>query len=433
MLNLQFEGQMRTAGALALLLALLAATRASDWAPHVPPGPARPSWFEGWFLRVTPLAPANAHISSFALIIGHLPHGRPGWYTSLVQMQLQATDAGAPLVVANTSMVLQVQVPSGGGPPTHDPRPASPPRFAVVSAGSEALRLVVDGDSCSLRARLPGGLSISIDCAGPPLEYGPGGESPEGAAAALPEPLVSLHWAVRSLATCVAFQLRRPGRLPLSGAGLAHLEGNWGRRFPAAWHWAQGVAPAACPTAAADAHPGASAGAVSGDAHPACTSVGAAAATAAAGASAFVLVGSKVPSGLVPECLSPRLWLLGVWSAGRRHERRRRRRPCPAKRAAMLPLCGEGSSCAHARLATPEVCLALDPAPGGPLSTHMTPSFTLRRTTALAMWQSAPTSRSAGAGCTYALRRRHPRSARHCCARRLPATLAAVLPGCCHD
>ena len=56
-------------------------------------------------------------------------------------------------------------------------------------------------------------------------------------------PAVPLHWYIHSLsAKVLTCRFQSPeGRVIKASSGLAHLEKNWGRAFPKAWVWAQGV------------------------------------------------------------------------------------------------------------------------------------------------------------------------------------------------
>ena len=133
--------------------------------------------------------------------------------------------------------------------------------------------------------------------------------STAGFAAAVPAALTGLHWFVHSLATPMRFSLCQPGVPVVHGAAVAHFEKNWGRSFPSAWIWAQGLN-LSSPLAAA---PGSTAGSAAGSSSGGGGGGGGGGAARESGVhAAFALAGGKLPTPLVPEAWMPTLWLLGV-------------------------------------------------------------------------------------------------------------------------
>jgi hypothetical protein len=61
---------------------------------------------------------------------------------------------------------------------------------------------------------------------------------PAGAAGSAP--VMPLHWFVPSLKTPVSYTVRTK-QGTFQGTGYAHIEKNWGKAFPKAWMWAQGI------------------------------------------------------------------------------------------------------------------------------------------------------------------------------------------------
>jgi hypothetical protein len=90
----------------------------------------------------------------------------------------------------------------------------------------------------------------------------------------------------------MSYSLVQGGAAAVHGAAAAHMEKNWGRSFPGAWYWAQGVQ--------LEGSQGGGGGA------------------APAARAAFALAGGKPPAPLVPQRLVPPMWLLGVRTASRR-------------------------------------------------------------------------------------------------------------------
>ncbi|EFN53194.1 hypothetical protein CHLNCDRAFT_137022 [Chlorella variabilis] len=143
-----------------------------------------------------------------------------------------------PAVYSRTSLRLTITT-GGGHPVTADPAISSPPHFQLEAADGSLL-LSMSREHCQLHARFHGACLIAR-CTGPPQPWSASGLGPEGFAAAVPAALTGLHWFVHSLATPMRFSLCQPGVPVVHGAAVAHFEKNWGRSFPSAWIWAQGL------------------------------------------------------------------------------------------------------------------------------------------------------------------------------------------------
>ena len=76
---------------------------------------------------------------------------------------------------------------------------------------------------------------------GSPKPWGPDGEGPEGWIDHVP--FLPLHWFVYSLGSVINYNWLNDdtGELLRGRKGLAHQEKNWGKGFPPAWIWAEGV------------------------------------------------------------------------------------------------------------------------------------------------------------------------------------------------
>lgn len=62
---------------------------------------------------------------------------------------------------------------------------------------------------------------------------------PAGVAGFLP--MLPLQWFVVSTKTEVTYRITKPDGTKIQGQGFAHIEKNWGKTFPQAWMWIQGI------------------------------------------------------------------------------------------------------------------------------------------------------------------------------------------------
>lgn len=156
---------------LAALAACLAASRASQWDPHSPSGLG----FEGWFLRLT-VTSLDAGSSAgrraptaLTVIVGGAPAAAAN--RTLAALAVQTADGAAGATFEQLDLQLSVRVPAGS-------TVTSPPRMWVTADdGSFAWR--VEGDACSLTARLRGA-ELRAHCEGPPVPWSADGLGPEG-------------------------------------------------------------------------------------------------------------------------------------------------------------------------------------------------------------------------------------------------------------
>ncbi len=139
----------------------------------------------------------------------------------------------------------------GGRNVTREPDWRTPPAFTWrAEGGGGSLAAVVEGRRMLLRAEVGGGaakLWCEVEVAD--WVYDGGVARPHSWTDVAPG--VRLHWYVHALAapvTHLRLELPAQGRVLEARRGNAHLEKNWGSRFPHAWLWAQGsarLAPAA--------------------------------------------------------------------------------------------------------------------------------------------------------------------------------------------
>ncbi|KAL4431637.1 hypothetical protein ABPG77_001479 [Micractinium sp. CCAP 211/92] len=264
-------------------------------------------------------------VASLSLIIGSQPNSPPSWDKAMMSLTVLNSSGPEPAPATYTTKGLSLSITGpGGAAATSAPDFAAPPQLAISSADGSLL-LSMDGDGCRLFARFRGqnadgedmeivgseadkpDVVLTAECVGPPVPWDSSGYGPESCAARLPTSVIGIHWFVFSLATPLKFCMELAGRPAVCGTALAHFEKNWGRTFPAGWHWAQGV----------NASGGHSIrGAPAGSQQPPSPPPMAPAAPRGMHA-AFALAGGRLPSPLVPEKLLPDLWLLGVRTPSR--------------------------------------------------------------------------------------------------------------------
>eukprot|EP00455_Lapot_gusevi_P046699 TRINITY_DN618_c0_g1_i1.p1 TRINITY_DN618_c0_g1~~TRINITY_DN618_c0_g1_i1.p1 ORF type:complete len:363 (-),score=111.40 TRINITY_DN618_c0_g1_i1:166-1254(-) len=209
------------------LVLLVAVCSANQWSAHV--RDATP-WFEGWYIRIT--APEG----SYGLIFGSYPNqnltNSPAYVATIVQHNgmpaLQAFEANP-----TTTSVAHAT----GGPITSNPDDTSVPDFTWSALGLG--QYIATGDIQTFDFRLPGGV-VFKGTLSQPFPWGPNGEGPEGWVSKIP--ILGFDWFVYSLRTQAKFILQVPALgISLSTSGYAHMEKNWGKSFPPAWMWAEGI------------------------------------------------------------------------------------------------------------------------------------------------------------------------------------------------
>jgi len=227
--------------AMKLLFLLLAYVQGSPFDPH--PLVRRPygSFFDGWFLRVVD----HAHNRSLAFVVGaYQPPSHPVAEYESSWMSIMVASADGSTVTEQTLAAGVTIVQSGGTAPPFAPDFTAPPRFEVSVPSILSLR--VDGDEVELDASI-NGLRVEVHVAAPRVPWdatAPNGAGPEGVLRFAPSSLLPCHYFVHSLGSPSQYSVHRDdegGADAMSGYGFAHLETNYGRLFPTAWVWAQGV------------------------------------------------------------------------------------------------------------------------------------------------------------------------------------------------
>ncbi|MBM3383157.1 MAG: hypothetical protein FJY29_12060 [Betaproteobacteria bacterium] len=200
--------------------------------------PARGPWFEGWYVRITPVSGTDRSLG--AIVGSYLP---PGEDRSLSEKRglrgyaalLESGQVAAPLRAfeafpEKTNMFL-----NAADPVKRDPAPSSPASFRWVADNLGEMNQ--SGLDLSV-----GGAQLKVNWS-EPVPWNSSGFGPQGLLSlfrAFP-----LHWFVYSLASRVKFEAVLPdASIPekferISGTGYAHIEKNWGVSFPESYIWMQ--------------------------------------------------------------------------------------------------------------------------------------------------------------------------------------------------
>lgn len=228
---------------LLLLVALglvLPGTQASPFDPHLPS--FSPSWFEGWYLRITTdLEHSDKGAPrSLGVVFGAHPHGLRAWNSSTMMLILQKDRHKIKPLRVVEGLNPDFNVSYRGHTIEGDPAEDTPPDFEVISENSKGvLRVVFDHEDCSIVICV-GHYEVKIKCIGDPKPYGPDMESPEAWFSKWPTGIVGLHWFVHSMGNRVQYRVRHRGDT-VCGEGWLHAEKNWGQNFPEGWIRAQGI------------------------------------------------------------------------------------------------------------------------------------------------------------------------------------------------
>mmetsp|Transcript_13705 Transcript_13705/g.44762 ORF Transcript_13705/g.44762 Transcript_13705/m.44762 type:complete len:384 (-) Transcript_13705:471-1622(-) len=234
-----------------LLVLSLPTVLGSPFDPH--PLPDARAFFEGWYLRVTD----HEQNRSFAVVLGSLqPQGWAGlketWAALIVDgggattLSQRVGDSSA--ILTEQIFPLGTTVTTGDQrlPVTREPVDGDPSSFDYTTgAGSFSVR----DDTAELRMAFPSYMvQVSTRRRVPWSLSHPDSDGPEGTLFPWARgALLPCHYFVHSLGSEATYRLT-PTALdaatpPLSGAGLAHMEANYGAAFPNSWIWTQGVAP----------------------------------------------------------------------------------------------------------------------------------------------------------------------------------------------
>ncbi|XP_005107479.1 uncharacterized protein LOC101859266 [Aplysia californica] len=131
-----------------------------------------------------------------------------------------------------------------GKPVEENPDDATPPSFEAKIGDNVTFVVKPSGTTFSLTV----GNIVLRGSTSSPVPWGPNGEGPEGWLEYLPLPI---HWFVYSLRSNVVHYeyINKLTGQTLSGPDhngvpvVAHMEKDWGKSFPKAWIWSEGVDP----------------------------------------------------------------------------------------------------------------------------------------------------------------------------------------------
>jgi len=207
---------------------------ASPFDPHRTPHLSSPSFFDGWFTRVVD----HTNNLSFSVIFGSFKPAHSSTYNNS-WVALLYSAAGSTAMVTEQHFVDQADVQI-------TPRSSSNLGAASSFIWESPLGSLAVNDSSATLAfhfkalRLRAELSHRV----PWSNAAPNSAGPEGWPADLPFDLLPCHYYVHTLASQVNYTLEfTESQDSLEGAGFGHMETNYGKAFPSAWIWAEGISP----------------------------------------------------------------------------------------------------------------------------------------------------------------------------------------------
>lgn len=155
---------------LASLCAIIAATNASPYDPHLS-GPT--PWFEGWYTRVVD----SGSDLSFGAVTGYFPDQvltEPSYFAGLLFASSQANSTRA-----YRHLPPGIAITGSDGRPVHkQPAKLGSPDFALHTADSTC-NLTINGTAFAMAVTAEN-VTLTIQSNAPGMPWGPGGEGPEG-------------------------------------------------------------------------------------------------------------------------------------------------------------------------------------------------------------------------------------------------------------
>jgi len=278
---------------LALLLVMLPTPSSSSaWDPH--PWPSAPPYVEGWYIRMTGLDTADsvALIFGASLLPPSPPSSLPPCYVAILHGD---GTTNTTTVYEGNPPLESIQIRGHyGRNVTKSPDWASPPHFTwrararprypgnngkpteqdndeaikeeinnlMLSSSSPSSSSLSTSSPLTTMAFIQEGPFLFIHVTLPTARFLAQVEVAPWHYDGLPGPhswtdiidAVPLHWYIHTLSSRLVYArlelhqaegAREGGKVMESRHGLVHLEKNWGKRFPDAWLWVQGVTPAA--------------------------------------------------------------------------------------------------------------------------------------------------------------------------------------------
>ena len=211
--------------------------------PHL--FPAEGPFMEGWYSRIIDLSSNH----SFGVLFGQVLMQKKGpefghYPQNMVSIIHSKGDGRTMESFAVYPSNEDIEVTVNGKPVSNNPDFKSPANFEWKAKPYGYFR--VNENETRINFTNVDGVSF-IGVLGPPKPWGPNGEGPEGWIDHLP--FLPLHWFVYSLGSELInynWVNEKSGELLRGNQGLTHQEKNWGKSFPPAWIWAEGVDDPSC-------------------------------------------------------------------------------------------------------------------------------------------------------------------------------------------
>ncbi|XP_064637307.1 uncharacterized protein LOC135493709 [Lineus longissimus] len=211
-------------------------THGSYYNPHV--YPERGPFFEGWYIRITD----HTDRQSLAVLFGKVLKKAPSSTLSPALVSILHSNGTRPLTAYNAFFdedAVEMTVDSGK-PVTKNPNQRGPANFKWEAKGCGYL--LVKPDSAYFNFTVQS-FTFYANISST-LPWGPDGVGPEGWLSNFPLPLDWFVYNTGSNVTDFGWASRNHGQHLKGSAGrhaVAHMEKNWGKSFPSAWYWGQGV------------------------------------------------------------------------------------------------------------------------------------------------------------------------------------------------
>lgn len=205
---------------------------ASLYDPHL--YPSKGPFFEGWYIRITDYEKDE----SLGVLFGRVLPRDPTTTDPPTLVSFLRSDGQNPLKSYDRFLEaddVEVFVGARNGEVTSDPSVKTPSHFSWRAKDCGYLNVSPTGAFFNFTI----GTITFRGQIGEPVLWDPEGKGPAGWLHKLPLPLA---WFVYSLGSDVKFSWHdsRTGEY-YNGKGLAHMEKNWGKSFPTAWFWAEGI------------------------------------------------------------------------------------------------------------------------------------------------------------------------------------------------
>lgn len=219
------------------LICQVTLVKGNQYDPHL--FPSEGPFMEGWYSRIIDFESNH----SFGILFGQVLLRRQGphfnYYPQNMLSFIHSKGDGSSMesfAVYPSSGDIEVTV--HGKPVTSNPDFKSPANFEWKVKPYGYFR-VTENETRFNFTNVAGVTFIGV--LGPPKPWGPDGEGPEGWIDHVP--FLPLHWFVYSLGSEINYNWvnDETGKLLRGRKGLAHQEKNWGKSFPPAWIWAEGV------------------------------------------------------------------------------------------------------------------------------------------------------------------------------------------------